>query len=394
VSAPRIRVLRYRLPFRSPLAAAGREIETREGVLVEIGAGGLHGLGEASPAWWVGGETLGEVEHSLATVLATPAAVIDAAARLAGPAGRVGGDHSAPIARRVLRDMVYAYCGGLVPSVRCALETALLDLTARRQTQPLYRLLHRPSGHAGGGPPRGWSDVPVSHLLTGPSPSLVSRRAADAMTSGARTVKLKVGGRSPDEDGARIRAVLGAVGPDARLRLDANRAWSLTKAISTLSGLDDPRIEMVEEPLAGSDLRALASLRRRCDVPIALDESIRDTDDVTRAAAAHACDVVVVKLAAVGGPLAAVELAGHARSLGLGVVFTDSLETIVGQSATAHAAAAMPPVAAVGLGGATTLEGPAARMPGGAPGHVRVRGPGLGLGLGPEGVLAGGAAGA
>ncbi|MFM7736876.1 MAG: enolase C-terminal domain-like protein, partial [Alphaproteobacteria bacterium] len=138
-----------------------------------------------------------------------------------------------------------------------------------------------------------------------------------------------------------------------------------------------PDLELVEEPLAGSPPLELARLRRATGVPIGLDESVVDMNDLERFDACEACDAVVLKLARLGGPRAAVAIARRARELGLEVTWTDSIETRVGRQATLHAAAADGPVhrRAVGLGGAVLLVEPGVPEDGA---RVDVLGPGLG----------------
>ncbi len=203
-----------------------------------------------------------------------------------------------------------------------------------------------------------------------PRPRLVS--------AGFRTIKLKVAAHPPAVDRARIAALRRASATGLRIRLDANRGWDLVTASDVLAAVAGPDIEYVEEPLDTPQPAALRALRERTGVAIGLDESVTDTADLVRYAAERAVDVVVLKLARVGGPCRALRLAKEAVAGGLRVVCTDSLESAVGRSAAVHTAAAMPgPALPVGLGGALFAADVTPDAPHPVP-VVAVDGPGLG----------------
>src|SRR5206468_2177066 len=123
-------------------------------------------------------------------------------------------------------------------------------------------------------------------------------------------------------------------------------------------------------------------LRAATGVPIAVDESIGDPEDLERVAAARAADVVVLKLARLGGPRSLMTMADRARAAGLLVVLTDSIDTAIGRSAVAHVACALS-IAEVGLGGARLL---AEDVDGGGStgAEFTPSGPGLGVTLDPR----------
>ena len=112
-------------------------------------------------------------------------------------------------------------------------------------------------------------------------------------------------------------------------------------------------IEYVEQPCLTVD--ELAQVRRSVDVPIAADESIRRAEDPLEVARKEAADVVIIKVAPLGGVRAALKVA---RKSGLGVVVSSALETSVGLSVGVAAAAAVPGVPrAAGLATASLLVG-------------------------------------
>lgn len=345
-----LEITRYAVPLRAPARLGSVSLATREGLLVawRDPESGLVGRGEAAPAYWIGEDTIDAVAAELAALVgSTPA--LDLSAAL--DAGRLAAS----------------------PAARCALDTALLDLRARQRGVPLAAVLG--SGHPA------ITRFDVAALVAGDAPADVHAEASARVAAGFRVLKLKVGGRPPAEDVARIEALRDAGGGAVLLRLDANRCWSEDEAVAVLAAVAAPDVEYVEEPLRSHDLVALARLRARAGVPVAMDESVATVEAVTRLAECSACDTIVLKLVRVGGPRAAVALARHARSLGLRVALTDSIETAVGRAAAVHVAAALPaPHQAIGLGGAMLLAGDPLGSGGDAPAAVvHSDGPGLGV---------------
>jgi len=157
--------------------------------------------------------------------------------------------------------------------------------------------------------------------------------------SGCRTAKVKVAehGQPEAADLARVEAVRDALGPGGRIRVDANGAWSVDQAARMLHALRSFGLEYAEQPCA--TLAELAELRRRVDVPLAADESIRRAQDPLAVRAAGAADIVVLKAAPLGGVAAALRIAGEC---GLPVVVSSAVETSVGLAAGVALAAALP----------------------------------------------------
>lgn len=198
------------------------------------------------------------------------------------------------------------------------------------------------------------TDVPVNSTVPVVAPTLAARLAR---VGGASTAKVKVAdaGSSLDEDAQRLEAVREALGADARLRIDANAAWTLEEALTALPVLDRAAggLEYAEQPCAS--IEDLAAVRRRLDIPIAADESVRRAEDPLRVARAEAADVLVMKAQPLGGVRRCLDLADQA---GLPVVVSSALETSIGLSAGLALAGAQPELEhACGLGTATLLTG-------------------------------------
>jgi O-succinylbenzoate synthase len=176
----------------------------------------------------------------------------------------------------------------------------------------------------------------------------VAPEVAAALAAGWSDVKVKVGDAG---DLDRVAAVRDAIGPHARLRVDANGAWDVDAAVGAIARLARFDLELVEQPVA--TIEDLAVVRRRVDVPVAADECIRDVDDARRLATVGAADALVVKVQPLGGiaaTLAVVEAAG------VPAIVSSMYETSVGLAAGLALAAALDDLPfACGLGTAALL---------------------------------------
>lgn len=190
----------------------------------------------------------------------------------------------------------------------------------------------------------GWPEplrdaIPVN--VTVPACDPERAREIVLASSGCRTAKVKVAepGQVLAHDQARLEAVRDALGPDGLIRVDANGGWSVDEAVALLPLLDRAAggLEYAEQPVAS--VEDLALVRKRVDVPIAADESIRRAADPYRVRDLEAADVAVLKVQPLGGVRACLRIA---EDIGLPVVVSSALETSVGIAAGLALAAALP----------------------------------------------------
>jgi O-succinylbenzoate synthase len=196
--------------------------------------------------------------------------------------------------------------------------------------------------------------IPVNCTI----PAVGAERAHEiAATSGCATAKVKVADHraSLGEDVERLAAVRDALGRDGFVRCDANGAWEVEEAVTAIRRLDRAAggLQYVEQPCRTID--ELAAVRKRVDVPIAADESIRQAEDPVRVAVAEAADIAVLKCAPLGGVRRALQVAEAAA---LPCVVSSALETSVGLAAELALAGALPELDyACGLGTIHLLAG-------------------------------------
>jgi O-succinylbenzoate synthase len=204
-----------------------------------------------------------------------------------------------------------------------------------------------------GWPPPVRGSVPVNCTV----PAVAAGSAHDIVArSGCRTAKVKVADHpgSLGDDVARVEAVRDAIGPAGAVRVDANGAWDPDAAVVAIRALDRAAggLEYVEQPCRTLD--ELAAVRRRVDVRIAADESIRRAADPLAVAVAGAADVAVIKCSPLGGVRRALRVA---EACGLPCVVSSALETSVGLAAGLALAGALPSLDfACGLGTVALFE--------------------------------------
>jgi L-alanine-DL-glutamate epimerase-like enolase superfamily enzyme len=306
------------VPLREPFVIASGRLETTRAVLVtatlEDGGGRrAHGLGEAAALPPVTREDQPELLRAIgAACAAMQGTALSGVDALEGRLDALLGD-------------------GAV--ARAGFATALLDGWAQLASVPLAKLLG-----AGRGPlPVLETDITLPIAAPGHAAAL----AAGYRREGFQIFKVKIG-RDFRADHAVLRAVRAAV-PDARFRLDANAGFSAGDALALLDLAlgDGLALECFEQPCARDDLDGMARVTAYSAVPVVADESFRGAADLDRLVAARAAHGVNLKLAKLGGPLAAVALGREARRRGLALMAGAMVETRVGLTAMAHVVAAL-----------------------------------------------------
>jgi O-succinylbenzoate synthase len=206
--------------------------------------------------------------------------------------------------------------------------------------------------------------VPVNATVPAVGPDEVP--AVLARFPGCTTAKVKVAehGQGARDDIDRVAAVRDALGSAGRVRVDANGAWGVEQAADVIGRLARYDLEYVEQPCATveelRDLRALLA-RRSVDVWVAADESVRRAEDPLRVRDLGAADLVVVKVAPLGGVRRALEVV---EECGLPAVVSSAVDTSVGTAAGVALAAALPALEhACGLGTVALLGGDVTATP-------------------------------
>jgi L-alanine-DL-glutamate epimerase-like enolase superfamily enzyme len=213
-------------------------------------------------------------------------------------------------------------------SARMALDCALYDLAAREAGQPLYQYL-------GGTVDEVRTDMTLSTVSHRSDLDERLRSAAEFVDAGFRTLKIKVGGGGDDVE--TLIEIRRAVGPDVRLRADANQGWSPSQAVSIIRSLEDAHVglELVEQPTPRADVEGLALVTSQVQTTIMADESVWTCRDLREIVRVRAADAVNIKLAKCGGIRVGLELLELARESGIDAIVGCMAESHVGISAAA-----------------------------------------------------------
>ena len=170
---------------------------------------------------------------------------------------------------------------------RGGMETAVWDLQARRNNEPLWKTI--------GGGARKEISCGVSIGIQDTIEQLLDKIGTE-LAAGYQRIKMKI---KPGWDVDVIRRVRERF-PQIKLMADANSAYTLADA-AHLKRLDEFHLMMIEQPLAHDDIIDHADLQRDLETPICLDECIRSAHHAEQAIRLQACRIINIKLGRVGG---------------------------------------------------------------------------------------------
>jgi L-alanine-DL-glutamate epimerase-like enolase superfamily enzyme len=298
--------------LRTPLPTAWGLLDRRTLFLVELtGSDGVIGRGEAAPLEAYDGVSDDACRAALHALAAELAQI----------------DEDAP--GHLVLDRLSAVTP--IQQALAAIDLAFWDRGGRRSGQPVAELLASQS----------LGSIAVHRTIGGVSPEEAAATARHAVSMGFTAFKVKVG-LDIAGDVARVRAVRDAVGPEARIKVDANGAWSVEEAVDALRQLTARSIAIAaaEEPVSGGDawpyLRAALNAAK-IDLELTIDETAdREPGAITRGP-----DVVEIKLARTGGIGPLLVRASLAQLAGVQIALASTFDGPLGIAAAVHAAAAL-----------------------------------------------------
>ena len=318
-----IRLGKISVPLRVPFKTALRSVNSVEDIIVEVHTDTGHiGYGEAPPTGAITGDTTGAIvgafrDHIIKTMI-----------------GRDIDDFE-----ETLQALQKCIVGNT--SAKAAMDMALYDLFGQVHGIPIYQML-------GGRRDKIITDITISVN----DPDEMARDALVALDRGYDTLKIKVG-VSPELDVARLTAVRQAIGSRARIRIDANTAWTPKQAVRLLNqmqekGLD---IEFVEQPVKGHDFEGLKYVTERSYVPVMADESVFSPRDAMTLMQMGACDLLNIKLMKCGGLYNALKIVSAAEVYGVECMLGCMLEAKISVNAAVHLACAKGIITKIDLDG-------------------------------------------
>ena len=149
------------------------------------------------------------------------------------------------------------------------------------------------------------------------------------LRQGFTTLKIKVGFEL-DADIQKVRKIQAIVGKDALLRLDANQAYTLEQAIRFVHSVDPVNIELLEQPLTAGAWEPMIELAPQSPLPLMLDESIFNEQDVTRTGEYGCAQFIKFKLMKSASAVSMQRQMDMARQYGIKVLIGNGVSSDLG----------------------------------------------------------------
>lgn len=312
------------IPFAESFAHGTHERVASDALVLRLTtADGIVGYGEGLARPYVTGETVDSVRRRVRDVVWPALRGVELG--LPGPAELLDAvDAALPDASPSAAERAAGVVAHNV--ARCVVELALVDALSKAANRSIAEAL----------PPR-VTHVTYSGVIGMISVEASGRLAERIASMGLRECKVKVG---DDASVERVAAVRRALGPEARIRVDANGVWDLERAVQQIAALAPLGIEACEEPLGRARLGELPALAREVDVPILLDESLVTTEDAVALAAVDGEIMLNLRVSKCGGLGPCLALAHFARESGMAFAIGCQVgETSILSAAGRHLAA-------------------------------------------------------
>ena len=305
-----------RAPLERPFGFSQFGYSQREAMLVRVSA-------DAGLAGW--GEAYG------------PAALTLAAVRdFFGPLliGRDPRDTEALWALLYARSIDYGRKGALIAALS-AIDIALWDIKAQAAGTPLYRLL-------GGAAAESIECYATGFYFGGGEPleQRWEREARGYLEAGFRAMKMKVG-QGIERDAELTVALRGVIGPDIKLAIDANHAYTPVEAVRLARKVEPYDIHWFEEPVSPLDPDAYLEVKRAVSVPLAGGECEYTRFGFEKWFRKRALDYAQPDICSCGGITEAMKIAALASLTSIHVT-PHAWGSAVGQAAALHFYAARP----------------------------------------------------
>jgi L-alanine-DL-glutamate epimerase-like enolase superfamily enzyme len=209
---------------------------------------------------------------------------------------------------------------------KAVIDYCLHDIKGKALNTPVYNLLGGMSNEK----------TPLCFVMSSDTPEMVAADGVKLLKAGFKSLKLKVGMRSLQEDVDLVATLRKAVGPDARIMIDANSNWHYNQALRTLKAMEPYNIFLAEQPVPRWDYEGLARLRRKVNIPIFADEAACELNDLHKLIRMDAIDGFFLKVPKAGGLLASQKWVSIAQGADLMVMCGCMINSGIGAANEAH----------------------------------------------------------
>lgn len=215
------------------------------------------------------------------------------------------------------------------PSIRFALETALLDLIHGGNRRIL------PNDFYDKGVP-----IPINGLVWMGDRDAMWKQVEEKLSAGFDCIKIKIGALDFNQECELLRHIREQFPANTiSIRVDANGAFSPIEAMGKLQQLASFDIHSIEQPIRQGNIEEMSRLCRESPVPIALDEEligVVSISDKRRLLEAIRPQYIILKPTLLGGLLSSREWISIAEDMGVGWWITSALEGNIGLNAVAQ----------------------------------------------------------
>lgn len=206
-----------------------------------------------------------------------------------------------------------------LPTLRHAIEQAVLDIFSQRKNQSVFTLLGIDHSKL----------INVNGAIGLLSVLEASNKAKQLINIGFETLKVKCGRENFNEDFKTIAAIRETVGDKIKIRIDINGKWNLRQALKNIYELEPFNLEYIEQPV--NSLDDFSILINHSSIPLAADESIRSVSDAKHFISAMCVSTLILKPMLIGGLLPTVEIIKLAKKNEIDCVITSSFESVIGR---------------------------------------------------------------
>jgi L-alanine-DL-glutamate epimerase-like enolase superfamily enzyme len=215
---------------------------------------------------------------------------------------------------------------------KALIDYALHDIKGKALNTPVYNLLGGKSN----------PKTRLCYVMSCGAPDKVAAEGVALLKAGFRSLKLKVGMNSMEEDLEMIAELRKACGPEARIMIDANQAWHYNLALRALKAAEKYDIFLCEQPVPRWDFQGLARLRQKVNIPIFADEAAAgDLNDLHKLIQMDAIDGFFLKVPKAGGLLKSQKFVAVAQAADLMVMCGCMINSGLGAAVEAHFLTAM-----------------------------------------------------
>jgi muconate cycloisomerase len=302
-----VELIETRIPLKTPYKLSKRYGYLRETqpVIVKIHTDeGIFGFGETDPM----GKFTGETPETVAVVIREHLAP----AILGADPTNIG--QLSAIMEDIVRDNHMA---------KGCIDMACHDLLGKAAGMPLHQLL-------GGAL---YDDMPIMGSIGGGTIEETIAAAEKVRKQNYHSIMVKVGG-DPVHDGNRVLAVREALGSDFPIIVDANQGYDFAAALTFIDIAREADPLLYEQPIDAENIEGIAAIRRKCGIPVSVDETLLSYRHAQEVIRLEAADVFSIKVCKNGGVKHSKEIIELARTKGIDILFNSMIEEGITQAAS------------------------------------------------------------